>query len=80
MNLDNLAAWFDGIELMLDNKQQAIAKDVLKEIRERLQFLLDVGLTYLTIDRSSRTLSGENRNGSGWLPRLVPSYKGSRIY
>jgi excinuclease ABC subunit A len=58
MNLDNLAAWFDGIELMLDNKQQAIAKDVLKEIRERLQFLLDVGLTYLTIDRSSRTLSG----------------------
>ncbi len=58
MNLDNLAAWFDGIELMLDNKQQAIAKDVLKEIRERLQFLLDVGLTYLTINRASRTLSG----------------------
>lgn len=58
MNLDNLAAWFDGIELMLDTKQQAIAKDVLKEIRERLQFLLDVGLTYLTIDRPSRTLSG----------------------
>jgi excinuclease ABC subunit A len=58
MNLDNLAAWFDGIELMLDNKQKAIAKDVLKEIRERLQFLLDVGLTYLTIDRPSRTLSG----------------------
>ena len=39
MNLDNLAAWFDGIELMLDNKQKTIAKDVLKEIRERLQFL-----------------------------------------
>jgi len=58
MNLDNLAAWFDGIELMLDNKQQAIAKDVLKEIRERLQFLLDVGLTYLTIERPSRSLSG----------------------
>ncbi len=58
MNLDNLAAWFYGIELMLDNKQKAIAKDVLKEIRERLQFLLDVGLTYLTIDRPSRTLSG----------------------
>ncbi len=58
LNLDNLAAWFDGIELMLDNKQKAIAKDVLKEIRERLQFLLDVGLTYLTLDRPSRTLSG----------------------
>ncbi|MBM3417032.1 MAG: excinuclease ABC subunit UvrA [Bacteroidetes bacterium] len=58
MNLDNLAAWFDGIELMLDNKQKAIAKDVLKEIRERLQFLLDVGLTYLTLHRPSKTLSG----------------------
>ncbi|MGC4103274.1 excinuclease ABC subunit UvrA [Ferruginibacter sp.] len=58
MNLDNLAAWFDGIELRLSNKQNAIAKDVLKEIRERLQFLLDVGLTYLTLGRASRTLSG----------------------
>ena len=58
MNLDNLAAWFDGIELMLDNKQNAIAKDVLKEIRERLQFLLDVGLTYLTVNRPSKSLSG----------------------
>ncbi|HQX96421.1 MAG: excinuclease ABC subunit UvrA [Chitinophagaceae bacterium] len=58
MNLDNLAAWFDGIELMLENKQKAIAKDVLKEIRERLQFLLDVGLTYLTLYRSSKSLSG----------------------
>ncbi|HMU46728.1 MAG TPA: excinuclease ABC subunit UvrA [Chitinophagaceae bacterium] len=58
MNLDNLAAWFDGIELMMDNKQKAIAKDVLKEIRERLQFLLDVGLTYLTLNRPSKSLSG----------------------
>ena len=58
MNLDNLAAWFDGIELMLENKQKAIAKDVLKEIRERLQFLLDVGLTYLTLYRPSKSLSG----------------------
>ncbi len=58
MNLDNLAAWFDGIELMLSDKQKAIGKDVLKEIRERLQFLLDVGLTYLTLFRPSKTLSG----------------------
>ncbi|MBM3915146.1 MAG: excinuclease ABC subunit UvrA [Sphingomonadales bacterium] len=58
MNLDNLAAWFDGIELMLDNKQKAIASDVLKEIRERLQFLLNVGLGYLTLNRGTRTLSG----------------------
>src|SRR5687768_168456 len=58
MNLDNLAAWFDGIELRIDNKQKTIAKDVLKEIRERLQFLLDVGLTYLTLNRTAKTLSG----------------------
>lgn len=58
LNLDNLAAWFDGIELRLENKQNAIAKDVLKEIRERLQFLLDVGLTYLSLNRPSKTLSG----------------------
>ena len=58
MNLDNLAAWLDGIELRLSKKQNAIAKDILKEIRERLQFLLDVGLTYLSLNRPSRTLSG----------------------
>ncbi len=58
MNLDNLAAWFDGVELRLSNKQNSIAKDVLKEIRERLQFLLDVGLTYLSLGRPSKTLSG----------------------
>ena len=58
MNLDNLAAWFDGVELRLSNKQNTIAKDVLKEIRERLQFLLDVGLAYLSVSRPSKTLSG----------------------
>ncbi|MEP6467937.1 MAG: excinuclease ABC subunit UvrA, partial [Parafilimonas sp.] len=57
-NLDKLYAWFDGIELRLNNKQRTIAKDVIKEIRERLTFLLDVGLTYLTINRASKTLSG----------------------
>ncbi|MDB5278481.1 MAG: uvrA [Ferruginibacter sp.] len=58
MNLDKLATWFASIEKRLSNKQNAIAKDVLKEIRERLQFLLDVGLTYLTLYRPSKTLSG----------------------
>jgi excinuclease ABC subunit A len=58
LNLDKLMVWFQGIEKRLNNKQNAIAKDVLKEIRERLQFMLDVGLTYLTVNRPSRTLSG----------------------
>ena len=57
-NLDALVQWFEGIEERLSNKQNAIAKDVVKEIRERLGFLLDVGLTYLTLSRPSRTLSG----------------------
>ncbi|WP_242696478.1 excinuclease ABC subunit UvrA [Longitalea luteola] len=58
LNLDKLMQWFKGIEKRLSTKQNTIAKDVLKEIRERLQFLLDVGLNYLTLNRSSRTLSG----------------------
>ncbi|HVK49559.1 MAG TPA: excinuclease ABC subunit UvrA [Pseudobacter sp.] len=57
-NLDKLITWFDGIENRLNDKQNVIAKDILKEIRERVQFLLDVGLTYLTLNRASRTLSG----------------------
>jgi excinuclease ABC subunit A len=58
LNLDKLIAWFDNLEKRLSNKQNTIAKDVLKEIRERLQFLLDVGLTYLSLNRPSKTLSG----------------------
>jgi excinuclease ABC subunit A len=58
MNLNKLADWFAGVEKKLSAKQNIIAKDILKEIRERLQFLLDVGLTYLTLGRASRTLSG----------------------
>jgi excinuclease ABC subunit A len=58
LNLDKLAVWFQDIEERLSKKQNAIAKDVLKEIRDRLQFLLDVGLSYLTLNRSSKTLSG----------------------
>ena len=58
LNLDKLVKWFETVEQRLSTKQNIIAKDILKEIRERLQFLLDVGLTYLTLNRSSRSLSG----------------------
>ncbi len=58
MDLDKLADWFNGLEKRINEKQNTIAKDILKEIRERLQFLLDVGLTYLTLYRPSKSLSG----------------------
>ena len=58
MDLDKLAEWFSDLESRLAEKQKIIGKDLLKEIRERLQFLLDVGLTYLTLYRPSKSLSG----------------------
>jgi excinuclease ABC subunit A len=58
LDLDKLQNWFLDIEKSLSKKQNTIAKDILKEIRERLQFLLNVGLTYLTLNRPSKSLSG----------------------
>jgi excinuclease ABC subunit A len=58
INLDKLFAWFEDIEDRLSNRQNLIAKDILKEIRDRIQFLLDVGLHYLSMNRSSKSLSG----------------------
>ncbi len=58
MDLSLLAEWFDVIEDFLSDKQKTIAVEVLKEIRNRLGFLLDVGLSYLCLNRSAMTLSG----------------------
>lgn len=58
MDLDHLQEWFAHIEKKLTDKQNVIAKDILKEIRERLGFMINVGLTYLTLYRPSRSLSG----------------------
>jgi excinuclease ABC subunit A len=52
------AGWFEGLPSELSDKQNEIAGRILKEIRERLRFLLDVGLEYLTLARASGTLSG----------------------
>lgn len=58
MDLDQLAEWFRELSHRLSEKQQTIATEIIKEISARLSFLLDVGLNYLTINRSSKTLSG----------------------
>jgi len=58
MDIVELGAWFHDLDNHLSEKQKAIASEVVKEIKARIQFLLDVGLTYLSLDRSSKSLSG----------------------
>ena len=58
MDVTELANWFKNIEKDLSKKQLIIAAEILKEIRTRIQFLVDVGLEYLTLDRTSKSLSG----------------------
>jgi excinuclease ABC subunit A len=58
MGITQLSKWFDGLEDRLDDKQRVIAVEVLKEIRKRIGFLLDVGLDYLNLNRPIRSLSG----------------------
>jgi excinuclease ABC subunit A len=58
MDIGELYEWIDGVEEHLGEQQRKIAAEILKEIRTRLKFLLDVGLDYLSLDRSSVSLSG----------------------
>ncbi|WP_080059446.1 excinuclease ABC subunit UvrA [Spirosoma aerolatum] len=58
MDISELTAWFHGVESRMTDRQNVIAKEILKEIRKRIGFLLDIGLDYLTLDRPLRTLSG----------------------
>lgn len=58
LNLAELKVWFTDLESRLNDKQNIIATEILKEIRKRIVFLLDVGLDYLTLNRSLKTLSG----------------------
>ena len=58
MDIAELSEWLANLEQFLSEKQKAIAIEILKEIRTRLQFLLDVGLNYLSLNRSSQSLSG----------------------
>ena len=58
MDLATLAKWFQSLDERLTDKQRVILKEPLKEVNARLGFLVDVGLDYLALDRSARTLSG----------------------
>jgi excinuclease ABC subunit A len=58
MDIVELAAFFKGLDATLEGNQKIIATDIIKEINSRIQFLLDVGLDYLSLNRSSKSLSG----------------------
>ncbi len=58
MDIIDLAEWFENLPKQLSAKQEAIAGEILKEINSRISFLINVGLTYLTLNRSSKSLSG----------------------
>ncbi|MDD3567050.1 MAG: excinuclease ABC subunit UvrA [Bacteroidales bacterium] len=58
LDIEDLARWLHGLEDRLNPKQRAIATEILKEIRERVSFLLDVGLGYLSLSRGAASLSG----------------------
>ncbi len=58
LDMDHLAEWFDKLVDKLSEKQKTIGSEIVKELRTRIQFLLDVGLNYLALSRGSKTLSG----------------------
>ncbi|MFI3317706.1 MAG: excinuclease ABC subunit UvrA [Rikenellaceae bacterium] len=58
LSIEDLSVWMSTIEEKMNEKELAIARELIKEIRERLGFLVDVGLGYLSLSRASRTLSG----------------------
>jgi excinuclease ABC subunit A len=58
MSIDDGFEFFDGLDAKLSDRQRAIAERAVKEVQERLRFLRDVGLGYLTLDRNARTLAG----------------------
>ena len=58
MEISDLKKWLDSLDGNLGEKEKLIARDILKELRERVSFLLDVGLEYLSLDRATASLSG----------------------
>ena len=74
MDVAELKEWLDGIGENLSGKQQAIATEILKEIRSRLSFLLDVGLDYLSLDRTAMTLRAARVSASDSPRKSVRSW------
>lgn len=58
MEISQLKEWLDSLDGKMDERERTIARDILKELRERVDFLLDVGLDYLSLDRPTMSLSG----------------------
>ena len=58
MEMSELREWLDAIPAGFNEREQAVSRDILKELRERVQFMLDVGLDYLSLDRPTASLSG----------------------
>ncbi len=58
MEMTELRAWLDAIPSGFNQREQNVSRDILKELRERVQFMLDVGLDYLSLDRPTGSLSG----------------------
>ncbi len=58
MEISQLKDWFCSLDTVFDKRESTIARDILKELKDRVQFLLDVGLDYLSLDRATASLSG----------------------
>ncbi|MDT3366807.1 MAG: excinuclease ABC subunit UvrA, partial [Bacteroidota bacterium] len=58
LEMTALAQWLDSLDKVMDEREKRIARDILKELRERVRFMLDVGLDYLSLDRATASLSG----------------------
>ena len=58
MDINSLYEWLSSIEVKLNDKQRLISSQIFKEIIKRVEFMLDVGLSYLSLNRSTKSLSG----------------------
>ena len=70
MDIGQLYSWLGELPKTLNERQKNVSSEILKELQTRLRFLLDVGLDYLSLHRSSMSLSGGESSVSVWLRKL----------